>query len=86
MDNQGKFVLIVGEAGIGKTRMLEEFMDIAENEDFRYQYFEPRNISVYFSICNFALRNLRTCLSSHMKLRPKPPVGQSVTLAGEIVW
>ena len=36
LDSKGKFVLIVGDTGIGKTRMLEEFMDTAENEDFRY--------------------------------------------------
>lgn len=35
LDSKGKFVLIVGDTGIGKTRMLEEFMDIAENEQFR---------------------------------------------------
>ena len=35
LDSKGKFVLIVGDTGIGKTRMLEEFMDIAENEKFR---------------------------------------------------
>ena len=35
LDSKGKFVLIVGDTGIGKTRMLEEFMDIAENEEFR---------------------------------------------------
>jgi ABC-type lipoprotein export system ATPase subunit len=35
LDSKGKFVLIVGDTGIGKTRMLEEFMDVAENEEFR---------------------------------------------------
>lgn len=28
-------VIIEGEAGIGKTRLIEEFMDIAEDENFR---------------------------------------------------
>lgn len=28
-------VIIEGEAGIGKTRLMEEFMDIAEDENFR---------------------------------------------------
>lgn len=35
LDSKGKFVLIIGETGIGKTRLLEEFMDTAENEEFR---------------------------------------------------
>eukprot|EP00794_Sanderia_malayensis_P020042 gene20042-22009_t len=33
-------VAIEGEAGIGKTRLLEEVMDIAENEGFRLHYIE----------------------------------------------
>ena len=39
--SQGKFVFIDGEAGIGKTRMLEEFMDTAENEEFWYELNVP---------------------------------------------
>ena len=35
LDSKGKFVLIIGDTGVGKTRMLEEFMDVAENEEFR---------------------------------------------------
>ena len=30
-----RVVLIEGEAGIGKTRVLEQLMDIAEDEDFK---------------------------------------------------
>lgn len=28
-------VVIEGEAGIGKTRLMEQFMDIAEDENFK---------------------------------------------------
>ena len=35
LDSKGKFLLIIGDTGVGKTRMLEEFMDVAENEEFR---------------------------------------------------
>ena len=35
LDSKGKFVLIIGDTGIGKTRVMEEFMDIAENDEFR---------------------------------------------------
>ena len=34
--NTGNIVVIEGEAGIGKTRLLEELMDIAEIEGYRY--------------------------------------------------
>ena len=47
--SQGKFVLIDGEAGIGKTRMLEEFMDTAENEEFWYEL--KRSFSCYDIAC-----------------------------------
>lgn len=30
-----RVVIVEGEAGIGKTRLLEEFMDDAEEEDFK---------------------------------------------------
>ena len=30
-----RFVSIEGEGGIGKTRILEEIMDVAEDEDYK---------------------------------------------------
>lgn len=35
MDGESRFILIRGEAGIGKTRLLEEFAEVAELEDVR---------------------------------------------------
>ena len=35
-EDTGRVMFLEGEGGIGKSRVLEEFMDIAEDEDFRY--------------------------------------------------
>ena len=35
MSGKRRFVMIEGEGGIGKTRVLEEIMDIAEDENFK---------------------------------------------------
>ncbi|XP_048586687.1 adenylate cyclase type 10-like isoform X2 [Nematostella vectensis] len=35
-----RLVIVEGEGGIGKTRLLEEFMDVAEEEEFRVDYVE----------------------------------------------
>lgn len=40
-------VIIEGEAGIGKTRLMEEFMDIAEDEHFRFVYGFNYDITFY---------------------------------------